>query len=55
MCAGDELEFLLTCRVTALFGRALRSAREDAARPLSLGDGAAASDRSSLDSTRPHR
>ena len=30
MCASDELDFLMPCRVTALFGRAVRVAREDA-------------------------
>ena len=29
MCAGDELDFLLPRRVAALFGRAIRSAREE--------------------------
>ena len=30
MCAGDELDFLLSRRVAALFTRAIRSARKDA-------------------------
>jgi len=29
MCAGDELDFLLPRRVAALFGRAMRPAREE--------------------------
>jgi len=29
MCAGDELDFLLPRRVTALFGRAMRVGREE--------------------------
>jgi hypothetical protein len=29
MCAGDELDFLLPRRVAALFGRAMRAAREE--------------------------
>ena len=28
-CAGDELDFLMPRRVTALFGRAVRVAREE--------------------------
>ena len=30
MCAGDELDFVLPRRVAALFGRAMRVAREEA-------------------------
>ena len=29
MCAGDELDFLLPRRVAALFGRAMRTARDE--------------------------
>jgi hypothetical protein len=29
MCAGDELDFLMPRRVTALFGRLVRVAREE--------------------------
>jgi hypothetical protein len=29
MCAGDELDFLMPRRVTALFGRAVRVSREE--------------------------
>jgi hypothetical protein len=29
MCAGDELDFLMPRRVTALFGRAVRMSREE--------------------------
>ena len=29
MCASDELDFLLPRRVAALFGRAMRTAREE--------------------------
>jgi hypothetical protein len=38
MCAGDELDFLLPRRVTALFGRAMRVAREEGGRPISRGE-----------------
>ena len=38
MCAGDELDFLLPRRVTALFGWAMRVAREEGGQPISRGD-----------------
>jgi hypothetical protein len=38
MCAGDELDFLLPRRVTALFGRAMRVAREEGGQPISRGE-----------------